>query len=96
MDIIIYQVDAFTDKPFGGNPAGVVTDARSLTDENMQKIAMEMNLSETAFVISKGDNNYQVRFFTPKCEVDLCGHATIATFYTLAPHRFYFVYFKLN
>jgi len=88
MDIIIYQVDAFTDKPFGGNPAGVVTDAKSLTDESMQKIAMEMNLSETAFVIPKGDNNYQVRFFTPRCEVDLCGHATIATFYTLA-HKGY-------
>ncbi|MTI49803.1 PhzF family phenazine biosynthesis protein [Sporosalibacterium faouarense] len=84
MDVIIYQVDAFTDKPFGGNPAGVVPDARGLSENDMQNIAMEMNLSETAFVIAKDPMNFDIRFFTPKCEVDLCGHATIATFYTLA------------
>lgn len=88
MDVIIYQVDAFTDKPFGGNPAGVVPDARGLGEKEMQKIAMEMNLSETAFVFPKDSSNFDIRFFTPKCEVDLCGHATIATFYTLA-HKGY-------
>ncbi len=88
MEVIIYQVDAFTDKPFNGNPAGVVPDARGLSDEHMQKIAREMNVSETAFVFSDEENKFKVRFFTPKCEVDLCGHATIAAFYTLA-HKGY-------
>ncbi len=84
--IRIKQVDAFTDLPFGGNPAGVVTDARGLTEEQMQRIAGEMNLSETAFVTPSEDDaaDFNVRFFTPKNEVDLCGHATIATFFTLA------------
>lgn len=84
MEINIFQVDAFSDKAFGGNPAGVVPDARSLTEEQMQKIANEMNVSETAFVIPLYDDLFQVRFFTPICEVDICGHATIATFFTLA------------
>ncbi|MBU5437984.1 PhzF family phenazine biosynthesis protein [Tissierella sp. MSJ-40] len=84
MEINIYQVDAFAEKPFGGNPAGVVPDARLLTEEQMQNIAREMNLSETAFIIPIDKNYYKVRFFTPKCEVDLCGHATIGAFYTLA------------
>jgi len=84
MEVIIYQVDAFVDKPFGGNPAGIVPDARGLSEVDMQRIAKEMNLSETAFVIEKDNENYDVRFFTPKCEVDLCGHATIAAFYVLA------------
>lgn len=84
MKINIYQVDAFTDKIFGGNPAAVVPDARGLTDMDMQNIAMEMNLSETAFVIPIDSENYKLRFFTPVSEVDLCGHATIASFYTLA------------
>lgn len=82
-EINIYQVDAFTEKPFGGNPAGVVLDGESLTEKDMQNIANEMNLSETAFVTHKDEDNFTVRFFTPTCEVDLCGHATIATFYTL-------------
>ena len=84
VELTIFHVDAFTDKPFGGNPAGVVLDTRNLTVEIMQKIANEMNLSETAFVRHLGDDRYSVRFFTPLCEVDLCGHATIASFYTLA------------
>lgn len=84
MQINIFQVDAFTDKSFKGNPAGVVPDSRLLTDEQMQKVAKEMNLSETAFVIPINDELYEVRFFTPISEVDLCGHATIATFYLLA------------
>lgn len=84
MEINIYQVDAFSEKSFGGNPAGVVPDARFLTENQMQNIANEMNLSETAFVIPLSKNLFKVRFFTSVCEVDLCGHATIATFYTLA------------
>lgn len=89
--IEIYQLDAFTDVPFGGNPAGVVPHAEGLSDEHMQKIAREMNLSETAFVTdlrqakqAPGDPDFLVRFFTPQSEVDLCGHATIATFWLLA------------
>lgn len=86
MEKIIYQVDAFTDKRFGGNPAGVVPDASGLTDQQMMNIAREMNLSETAFVFPiKGEEaDYEVRFFTPEQEVDLCGHATIGTFFALA------------
>ncbi|MDF2548633.1 MAG: hypothetical protein K0R93_3531 [Anaerosolibacter sp.] len=86
MEKIIYQVDAFTNKRFGGNPAGVVPDAYGLTDQQMLKIAREMNLSETAFLIpiKNGDADYEVRFFTPEQEVDLCGHATIGAFYALA------------
>lgn len=81
-----YQVDAFTTYAFGGNPAGVVTEATELTDKEMQRIAGEMNCSETAFVLP-ADNpeaDFKVRFFTPSEEVDLCGHATVATFYVLA------------
>ena len=82
----VYQVDAFTSYPFGGNPAGVVTDAAGLTEEEMLKIAREMNCSETAFVLPainpKAD--FRIRFFTPSEEVDLCGHATIAAFHVLA------------
>jgi phenazine biosynthesis protein PhzF family len=84
MKIKIYQADAFTTEPFGGNPAGVVPDATGITEEYMQKIAREMNLSETAFIIPIDNDNFKVRFFTPVSEVDLCGHATIASFYTLA------------
>ncbi len=82
--IKMFQVDAFSDKLFGGNPAGVVLDASRLPDEQMLNIAREMNLSETAFVTGIEHDCYNIRFFTPVCEVDLCGHATIATFYTLA------------
>ncbi len=83
MIVRIKQVDAFTSLPFGGNPAGVVTDANNLSDEQMQKIAKEMNLSETAFVSRSGNADFKVRFFTPRFEVDLCGHATIGTFAAL-------------
>lgn len=84
MEFIFYQVDAFSNKPFGGNPAGVIPDAKGLSEIEMQQIANEMNLSETAFVLKKNSTSFEVRFFTPKCEVDLCGHATIAAFYVLA------------
>ena len=73
---------------FWGNPAGVVPDAKQLSYDDMQNIAKEMNLSETAFVIPIDKNNYQVKFFTPIKEVDFCGHATIGSFYTLA-HKGY-------
>jgi len=78
----IYQVDAFTDEPFKGNPAGVMIVDDGMTTENLQNIAMEMNLSETAFIIPRG-NGYQIRFFTPTSEVDLCGHATLASAHIL-------------
>jgi len=81
--INIKQVDAFTTIPFCGNPAGVVTDAASLTDDEKLKIAREMNLSETAFVSPSEVADFKVQFFTPKFEVDLCGHATIGTFSAL-------------
>lgn len=82
----IKHVDAFTTERFAGNPAGVVLDARGLTDAAMQKIARELNLSETAFVLpptAKGAE-IQIRWFTPEIEVPLCGHATVAGFHALA------------
>lgn len=84
MEINIFQVDAFSSNPFGGNPAAVVPNDRWISDIDMQKIANEMNVSETAFVRQIDDDSFRVRFFTTKLEVDLCGHATIATFYTMA------------
>lgn len=80
----MFQVDAFSSKPFGGNQAGVIPNAKRLKESDMQKIANEINQSETAFVMQRDDNLFKVKFFTPLCEVDLCGYATIATFYTLA------------
>ena len=81
--IRIKQVDAFTTIPLSGNPAGVVTNADELDDVYMQRIAREMNLSETAFVQNSGVADFRLRFFTPKCEIDLCGHATIGAIYAL-------------
>lgn len=77
-----YIVDAFTDQPFGGNPAGVVLlDGDTFPDEElMLKVAAELRYSETAFVRILLPREYHVRYFTPKAEVELCGHATIATF----------------
>ena len=80
-----FIVNAFTDKPFGGNPAGVVlleSDAFP-KEELMLKIAAELHYSETAFVRHDGDNEFTIRYFTPKGEVELCGHATIASFFLL-------------
>lgn len=78
-----YQIDAFTNERFKGNPAAVVY-SDTLSEEQMQLIAREMNLSETAF-ISKSDNaDYKLRWFTPAKEVDLCGHATIASLHYLS------------
>ncbi len=84
MEINIFQVDTFTDIAFGGNPAAVIPNAVGLSEYEMQKIANEINVSETAFVVQVDDNLYKVRYFTPVCEVDLCGHGSIATFHTLA------------
>ncbi len=81
--IRIKQVDAFTTVPFGGNPAGVVTDATDLAEGEMQAIAREMNLSETAFVAPSEEADFRVRFFTPRKEIDLAGHPTIATMHAL-------------
>lgn len=78
----IYQVDAFTDKVFSGNPAAVCPLEKWLSDDIMQKIAMENNLAETAFCVKDRDR-YIIRWFTPAVEVDLCGHATLATAYVL-------------
>jgi PhzF family phenazine biosynthesis protein len=78
MKLSIFQVDAFTNKPFSGNPAAVCPLEYWLSDDEMQKIAMENNLSETAFFVNRGDY-YQLRWFTPQTEVDLCGHATLAS-----------------
>lgn len=82
----VYQVDSFTTERFHGNPAGVVPNADGLTDDQMQRIARELNNSETAFIFSAKDDTYdaEVRFFTPTTEVPLCGHATIAAHYVRA------------
>lgn len=78
-----YIVDAFSEKIFEGNPAGVCVLDKWLSDDTMQNIAIENNLSETAFTV-KIDNHYQLRWFTPGGEIDLCGHATLATAFILA------------
>ncbi|NNJ31819.1 PhzF family isomerase [Lacrimispora defluvii] len=82
----VYQVDSFTRERFTGNPAGVVTNAEGLSDCMMLKIARELNNSETAFLFPGSDGEYDVhvRFFTPLCEVPICGHATIAAHYVRA------------
>jgi len=77
-----YIVDAFTDHIFGGNPAAVCLLECDLPDELLQKIACENNFSETAFVMREGDS-YHLRWFTPGGEIDLCGHATLATAYVI-------------
>ncbi len=80
----LYHVDAFTTRPFGGNPAGVVLDAQGLSDAQMQLVARELKHSETAFVLPSEKADWRIRFFTPAREVDLCGHATVATAWVLA------------
>ena len=82
MKIPIYQVDTFTSELFKGNPAAVCPLRGWLEDDLMQNIARENNLSETAFFVKKGDE-YELRWFTPKGEVDLCGHATLASAYVI-------------
>jgi PhzF family phenazine biosynthesis protein len=82
MEIPLYQVDAFTDRPFAGNPAAVCLLPEEPDDKWMQAVAAEMNLSETAFLVER-DDGYRLRWFTPKIEVDLCGHATLASAHVL-------------
>jgi PhzF family phenazine biosynthesis protein len=76
-------VDAFTDRPFAGNPAAVAVVDRFPAEAHMQEIASEMNLSETAFAVARGDRCHDLRWFTPTLEVDLCGHATLASAWVL-------------
>jgi len=82
MTIELYQVDAFTGKMFGGNPAAVCPLETWLDDSVLQSIAAENNLSETAFFVGQ-DGSYELRWFTPTNEVELCGHATLATAYVI-------------
>ena len=88
MDIALYQIDAFTDRLFSGNPAAVCPLENWLPDSVMQRIAAENNLSETAFFVPRegadGDQAFELRWFTPAVEVPLCGHATLATAFVIA------------
>src|ERR1700722_16990682 len=82
MKLQITQVDSFTDRPFGGNPAAVCVLPEPRDESWMQLVAREMNLSETAFVL-RNDDGFGLRWFTPTVEVDLCGHATLASAHVL-------------
>lgn len=82
MEIDLYQIDAFADRVFAGNPAAVCPLAGWLDDDLMQAVAAENNLSETAFFVPRGAD-FELRWFTPACEVDLCGHATLASAYLI-------------
>ena len=83
MALDLTVVDAFTDHPFGGNPAAVTVLDAFPDEARMQAVAREMNLSETAFIIARSDGDYDLRWFTPTLEVDLCGHATLASAHVL-------------
>lgn len=89
MKLALYQVDAFAEQVFEGNPAAVIPLDDWIEEDLMQKIAMENNLSETAFIV-RNDEDYHIRWFTPEYEIDLCGHATLAAAYViknyLEPH----------
>jgi len=84
MNVPVLKINAFTDLKKGGNPAGVVIDAPALSEHQMKAISKKLQVSETAFLFPSSQADYHVRFFSPAVEVDLCGHATIATFFTLA------------
>lgn len=84
MQIKVYTLNAFAKTDNGGNPAGVVLNADSLSVNDMQKVAEKVGFSETAFIKKSNKADFKVKFFTPNKEVDLCGHATIGTFYLLA------------
>jgi PhzF family phenazine biosynthesis protein len=83
MTIRFCHIDAFTDRPFAGNPAGVCVLTGEVAAEWMQRVAAETNLSETAFVRRRADGDFDLRWFTPAVEVELCGHATLATAHAL-------------
>lgn len=82
----LFQVDAFTDTVLKGNPAAVMPLPEWLPEETLQALAAENNLSETAFVVPEGEGTYAIRWFTPMCEVPLCGHATLASAFVLFEH----------
>lgn len=88
MELKIFQVDAFADELFKGNPAAVVPLSAWIDEKLMQKIAFENNLSETVFFVQSGDI-FEIRWFTPIVEVDICGHATLASAYVLFNHLGY-------
>lgn len=85
MKLTLYQVDAFTDKLFGGNPAAVIPLKKWIPDALMQQLAMENNLSETVFFVPSKEKtaDYDIRWFTPELEINLCGHATLASAYVI-------------
>jgi PhzF family phenazine biosynthesis protein len=83
MPLSLYVVDAFTERPFAGNPAAVCPLERWLDERAMQDVAAENNLSETAFFVRRPDGDYDLRWFTPKVEIELCGHATLASAFTV-------------
>lgn len=85
MDIRFYHIDAFTGRVFSGNPAGVCFLNAWVEDSVLQSIAAENNLSETAFLV-RSDNHYELRWFTPRVEIDLCGHATLASAFAVFEH----------
>ena len=87
MKINIDIINAFSELIKGGNPAGVVLNSPNLTDNQMKKICKNLNVSETSFVFPSDIADYDVRFFSPETEVELCGHATIATFFSMAISR---------
>lgn len=88
MELDLFQVDAFAERVFEGNPAAVVPLTHWLADDQLLKIAEENNLSETAFIVAQADD-YQLRWFTPAAEVDLCGHATLAAAHVVFEHLGY-------
>jgi len=85
----VKRVNAFTEKIDGGNPAGVVINSPKLSEKQMKDITKTLAVSETAFVFPSNVADYKIRFFSPTIEVDLCGHATIATFYTMAEEKIF-------
>jgi PhzF family phenazine biosynthesis protein len=88
MKLTLYQIDAFTDHIFGGNPAAVILLDEWLENELMQNIAQENNLAETAFLVQK-NSTFEIRWFTPETEVDLCGHATLAAAFVVFNYHGY-------
>lgn len=89
MKIKVKKVNAFTNSTCGGNPAGVVLHSPNLTDKQMSYISKKLMVSETAFVFPSTKADFKLRFFSPELEVDLCGHATIATFFTMALENYF-------
>lgn len=85
MKLTLFQIDAFTNQLFSGNPAAICPLEEWIDEDKMQKIAAENNLAETAFFVKKGEQ-YDIRWFTPTVEVDLCGHATLAAAFVLFQH----------